>query len=308
MNAAALDTIVKVTSATADAPAKLNLTLDILGRRDDGFHELRSLAVGVDLCDRITCSVRSQSGITLNCTDPELGGDDNLAYRAAAQLAKRCGKEPALNIELRKAIPVAAGLGGGSSDAATTLRLCNRLWGAGLDRTELATIGAELGSDVPLFFFLPAALLTGRGDRVEPVRLRWSGWVLLVFVDVVVSTAEVYRAWRASDAAGLPSGMDRAILEVSSADELTPMLSNHLEPAVFRVSPTVARACEELDRLGIGPMRVSGAGSVLFRLFDNPEAARNAASRIENHGTGLRTLVVATPAGNGQDPIISKEC
>lgn len=308
MNAAALDTIIKIPSATADAPAKLNLTLDILGRRDDGFHELRSLAVGVDLCDHITCTARSEGGITIDCIDPELGGDDNLAYRAAARLAKRCGKEPALNIELRKAIPVAAGLGGGSSDAATTLRLCNRLWGAGLDRTALAAIGAELGSDVPLFFFLPAALMTGRGDCVEPVRLRWSGWVLLVFADAVVSTAEVYRAWRTSDAAGLPSGTDRAILEANSADELTPMLSNHLEPAVFRVSAVVARAHAELDRLGVGPMRISGAGSVLFRLFDDAQAARNTASRIENHGTGLKTLVVEAPAQSGQSPIANKEC
>lgn len=302
MGATALDTVRHVSSASADAPAKLNLTLDILGRRNDGFHELRSLVVGVDLCDRVTCGLRPESGIAVTCSDPALSGNHNLAYRAAARLAEHCAKEPALHIELRKAIPVGAGLGGGSSDAATTLRLCNQLWETGLDPSALAGIGAELGSDIPLFFFLPSAVMTGRGERVAPANLRWSGWVVLVFADVAVSTREVYQAWRPSDAVHLPSGMDEAILEATSADEIMPMLSNHLEPAAFRVSPAVAQAREELDRIGLGSMRVSGAGSALYRLFDDLEVAGEAAGRIRNHGIGLRTLVVAAPAGSGESP------
>jgi 4-diphosphocytidyl-2-C-methyl-D-erythritol kinase len=298
--------MIEVSSATGDAPAKLNLTLDILGRRDDGYHRLRSLAIGIGLHDRIMCSARPESGIALDCSDPALVDRDNLAYRAAAALARHCGREPALKIRLEKTIPIGAGLGGGSSDAATTLRLCNQLWDAGLDRTALAGIGAQLGSDVPLFFFLPAAVITGRGERVESAALRWSGWALLAFADAVVPTPEVYRAWRPSDSTGLPCGMDQAILEVTSAEELMPMLSNHLEAAVFRVSPTVACAHSELKRLEIGPIRISGAGSTLFRLFDDPETARHAADRIDKHGIGLRTSVVAAPVG--ESPILDKEC
>ena len=296
MSAAALNTTMTAT-ATASAPAKINLTLDVLGWREDGLHELRSLIIGVDLIDQVTCRLRDKPGLLLTCDDPTLQSEDNLAYRAAVKLAGRLGCDPALQIDIEKSIPVGAGLGGGSSDAATTLRLCNELWGNRVTQDELATIGADLGSDVPLFFSLPAVVVTGRGERVEPAAMRWSGWVLLALVDAVVSTADVYRAWRPNDAAGLPTGTDERIARAATAAEISAMLSNHLTPAVFRVSPPVARANDELNQAGLGPMHVTGTGSTLYRLFDEREAACGAASRIEELQLGVTTAVVAAPAG-----------
>ncbi len=281
------------TSAAADAPGKINLTLDVLGQREDGFHELRSLAIGVGLADRIRCQVRSAPGVTLRCSDPALAGDDNLAVTAARALQRHSGLSPGVAIDLTKQVPVGSGMGGGSSDAACTLRLCNHLLSAGLDRAALAAIGATLGSDVPLFFHLPAALITGRGEHVEPVELRWSGWVLLAFAGVAVSTAEVYRAWRRTDGRRMPTQQESAIAQATTAAALSSMLSNHLEPAVFRVAPAVAQAYEALRRLGHTAIRVSGAGSALYQLFDEKEAAEETAREVE--GIGMRTSVVAAP-------------
>jgi len=295
-----------VSAVAATASAKINLTLDVLGRRDDGYHELRSLVIGIGLCDRVRCSVRAESGVELTCNNQALRGVDNLAYLAAMKLTRHVGHDPAVRIELEKRIPIAAGLGGGSSDAATTLRLCNDLWGAGLDGRQLTSIGAEIGSDVPLFFSLPSAVITGRGEQVEPVTLYWSGWVLLVFVSAAVSTTQVYRAWRPEDAADMPTGSDRALIQATTADEVSALVSNHLEPAVFRVAPAVALAYEELNRAGLGPMRVTGAGSTLYRLFDDKEAAGCAAREVEDLHLDVTTSVVAAPVGPGS--MVNEEC
>lgn len=295
----ALDTTMAPPSATATAPAKINLTLDILGKREDGFHELRSLVIGVALGDVVRCGLHDHAGIELSCADPDLATRENLAYQAAMALARNVGREPALGIEIEKHIPVGGGLGGGSSDAATTLKLCNRLWNLGFTPKELAAIGAAIGSDVPLFFSLPAAVMTGRGGQVKQVEMLWSGWVLLVHTGVFVPTVEVYRKWDASDTARLPRGTDAAIVRASTALEIAPLLSNHLEPAVFRVAPAVKRVFDELNSAGVGPMRVTGAGSTLYRLFDKDQkkAAHQAARNIEDIFRDVTTAVVAAPVG-----------
>lgn len=275
------------------APAKINLTLDVLGRRDDGFHELRSIVIGVGLRDVLRCRVRSEPGIRLSCDDASLEKESNLVVRAARLLADRLGIEPALAIDLHKAIPVGGGLGGGSSDAAATLRLCGTLWGGG--RAELARLGAELGSDVPLFFSLPSARMSGRGECVESVALGWRGWVVLVSARAAVSTPEVFAAWRPSDAAGGSTDSEAALLSAKSAGDLAPMLYNRLEPAVFRVSPKVAELRDRLNELDCGPMRVSGAGSTLFCIHDTEEAARRAAATIEEHCTDADVHVAKAP-------------
>ena len=288
----------RVTSLTAPAYAKINLTLDIRGLRDDGYHELESLVIGLDLHDTVSCTLAESPGIGLVCDDPALAHPDNLASLAAGRLARELGVDPALRITLDKAIPVGGGMGGGSSDAATTLALCNRLWSAGLDDRRLAAIGAELGADIPLFFSLPSAVISGRGERVRRVAMQWSGWAMLVFVPEIVPTASVYGAWRKNDSKPLPDRGVEAILDSSRADDLSGLLGNDLAPAVFRVSKRVADTCHELDRRGFGPMTVSGAGSTLFRLFDDKEAACRTAGTIEDLGLDVSCLVAAAPFGS----------
>ena len=298
--ATALDMPLAPTSLSAGAPAKINLTLDVVGTRSDGYHELRSLVIGVNLCDRIRCCTPNGTGVAITCSHPELERQDNLACQAALKLARRLGlSQPALRIEIDKAIPVGSGLGGGSSDAATTMKLCNELWKGRLDGHEMATIGAEIGSDVPLFFSLPSAMIRGRGELVERVPLRWSGWVLLAFVPVQVATAEVYDAWRPEDAADMPTDMADKSIDAATAETLMATLSNHLEPAVFRVSPKVAEAYRALHQAGLGPMRISGAGSTLYRLFNDRETACRVADEIDDLRIGIKAVVTAAPTGPG---------
>ncbi len=298
----ALEPLLPAASGTiaANAPAKINLTLEIVGKRADGFHDIRSLVIGVGLCDRVECTVSHPVGPTLDCTDPTLHGDDNLVCRAAVALARHCARDAEVRIRLDKHIPVGAGLGGGSSDAAATLRLCNELWNTGMDNSRLAAIGAGIGSDVPLFFHLPSAVVTGRGESVERVELNWKGWAVLVFPGVHVSTTDVYRAWSEVDCqrnSSPPAPLIGDIQRTTTAECLHELLVNQLEPAVFRVCPRVAEARDELASMGKSSFRVTGSGSALYRLFDEPDAARDAAVQIERRFPRMRTAVVAAPAG-----------
>ncbi|HNQ22364.1 MAG TPA: 4-(cytidine 5'-diphospho)-2-C-methyl-D-erythritol kinase [Phycisphaerae bacterium] len=290
---------------TTQAPAKLNLTLEVLGRRADGYHDLRSLVVGIGLCDALACVPRGDGRLKLACDDVSLAGPENLVTRAAECLAERCERRPGVRFELSKRIPVGGGLGGGSSDAAAALRLLRRLWRPELPREALSAVAASVGSDVPLFLALPAAVMTGRGERVEPVGMGWRGWALLVWAGMPVSTAAVYRAWRPTDQQGSSADAEAAARTAQRAAQLAPWLRNDLEPAVFRVEPRVAEVHEQLLRLRIGPVRVSGAGSVLYTLFDDQESAQATARRVEAAGIGAGTFVVPAPVP--LPPIVSKE-
>lgn len=292
-------------SLTAVAPAKINLNLRVLRRRSDGFHELRSVVMGVDLCDHVVCRPTDGEAPQIRCGVPALENQENSAAKAATALANTVGRKPSVHFDIRKSIPLGGGMGGGSSNAAAALRLCNQLWAAGLDRSELASIASILGSDVPLFFWLPAALISGRGERVEPISLRWKGWILLVSVGVPVSTKDVYAGWTSSNGPTVDSTPVDALQRASTAEELSAFLSNDLEPAVFRVSPAVARAYERLHSCGFGPFHVTGAGSTLFRLFDDQEAACRVARAIDDRHFSVTTSVNAAPFAAG--PIVSKD-
>jgi len=292
-----LDREGKLCSASVEASAKINLTLRVLGRRDDGYHDLRSLVIGAGLYDTVCCAVGGRPGIEVECNLESLCGRSNLAFAAAKRLAEQLDLKPSVRIRIEKNIPLGAGLGGGSSDAASTLRLCNQQWGGTLFDTDLAAVGSEIGSDVPLFFSLPCATMSGRGERVQRTEFKWSGWVLLVFAGVLVPTVDVYRAWRRADDS-FPRGEPESAVAVSErADELQQLAFNDLEPAVFRVAPKVFEVKEALDRRGWGPTRVSGAGSTLYRLFDEQASAFHAAAEIRRLGIADRVEVVAAPVG-----------
>jgi len=297
MTATALDIDNTISSASTTASAKINLTLEILGRRNDGFHDLRSLVIGAGLQDRVSCTSRREPGIELVCDDDSLRSDDNLVVRAARALARHAGVEPSLLVELKKAIPIGAGLGGGSSDAAATLRLCDHLWRTSADLATLEKLGAQLGSDVPWFFSLPSAVMTGRGERVRRVTMAWNGWALLVHPEFPVSTAEVYQAWKPTDGIKQAHVDPDELTRMTSADELNGALINQLEPAVFRVAPGMKELADRLTEVVSGAFRVSGTGSTLFRLFEHQEAARDAAAEIHRLGFNLSTSVVAAPVG-----------
>lgn len=301
MNATAFDTANHRSMVTAHTPAKINLTLRVLDPRDDGYHNLHSLVMGVDINDRIVCTQAQNPGIELICSEPSLNQPDNLVIKAAELLARICDVKPSLIIKLDKKIPIAAGMGGGSSDAAAVLRLCNELWELNLSANELAQIGLELGSDVPLFFSLPVALITGRGELVEPARMKWSGWVLLVQTGDEISTARVYQDFHKKDSMNAIANHPEKILQATSADEIMEMTFNDLALSVFRQSSQVADVYQKLKQLSIGIFQVTGAGSVLYQLFDHQEAATETAHKIEKGAPGVNCCVAAAPVEYTQD-------
>jgi 4-diphosphocytidyl-2-C-methyl-D-erythritol kinase len=273
------------------APAKVNLRLEVLGRRPDGYHEIRSLVTAAGLFDELKFDPAAPGFFELFCDEPALPSDQsNLVARAARLMAEQIGRDPGARIALHKSIPLGAGLGGGSSDAAATLRVLNELWEAGLPEAELARIGAEIGSDVPLFFSLPAAVLEGRGERVTRTELRWSGWLLLVLGEAAVSTAEVYRAWRPNDSRTRDAGAIQRMADAAEAETLSELCLNELQPAVFRVAPGVERMYARVQGTVGTRIFVSGAGSTLFALFDSRQEAQSAGRKLSE--MGLRNTVV----------------
>jgi 4-diphosphocytidyl-2-C-methyl-D-erythritol kinase len=273
------------------SPAKVNWTLRVLGRRADGYHEIESLVSTVTLYDELRFAPRPDGRFELACDAADLPtGGENLIVRAADLLGRRAGCPSGAFCRLSKRIPLGGGLGGGSSNAAATLLALNRLWSIGWPRERLGQLGAELGSDVPLFLHGGTVLMRGRGERVEPVRLGWRGWIVLVCPRISVSTAAVYRAWRAGAVGpeGEPIPADDG---GANAVEWMRRTFNMLETPAMEVCPLLRTLHERLGELSGRPVRVSGSGSTLFTAFDaRLEAegfARQSASEL-----GLVTHVV----------------
>lgn len=274
------------------APAKINLSLAVLGTRADGFHEIESLVLVVNWFDELVVSGRTGSGIELSCDVPGLPLDDaNTVRRAATLLARRAGVAATARIELRKRIPAGAGLGGGSSDAAGALVALNRWWRLGLQRDQLAELGSEIGSDVPLFFYGPSSVIRGRGERVQPVELRWDGWVLIVLPALALSTAEVYRRYGPGPMEARTSIETLLHSAQLGAEALGRRLFNMLEPAAFERSPTLAHLHGRIRQLGVPHVRMTGSGAALFALFDQRDEAQRSGRRI-NEELGIAVRLV----------------
>jgi 4-diphosphocytidyl-2-C-methyl-D-erythritol kinase len=267
---------------TASAPAKLNLTLRVGPLRGDGFHPLESLVTWIDFADQITFSLRDDDQIVIESDQPGIPTDDsNLVHRAARLLANAAGRSPGISIKLIKRIPPGMGLGGGSSNAATSLRGLNQLWETGQSTGRLCELAAEIGSDVPLFLHSPLSTMRGRGEIVEPVSQQLQAWVLLILPKLHCSTPAVYRAF---DQLGDPPehpALD-AILGDLSADALMPLLFNDLEEPAFVVEPRLRELVSKVnERLG-SPVRVTGSGAGCFRLYADAESASTAAEKLSD--------------------------
>src|SRR6187399_3119668 len=176
------------------APAKLNLMLHIVGRRADGYHELQTVFQLIDLCDRIEFRVREDGAIVRPKGPAGVGESEDLAVRAARALQKETGTTLGAEISIKKSIPMGGGLGGGSSDAATTLLALNHMWKTGLTSAQIAQIGVRLGADVAIFVAGHSAWAEGVGEKLTPVSLGADSWYVVVFPGVAVPTAAVFQA------------------------------------------------------------------------------------------------------------------
>jgi 4-diphosphocytidyl-2-C-methyl-D-erythritol kinase len=270
------------------APAKINWFLSVLSRRKDGFHDINSLMQCVSLYDDLL--FYSASTLQVIC-DLDIPLEDNLVYKAASLLQKYASCRKGIKIILHKNIPASAGLGGGSSDAASTLLGLNTLWGLGLNKTELAAMGMEIGSDVPFFLNGPSALIQGRGERIAHIDFDSSMVLLLVKPPLSVSTAWAYKSMKKLTKKTIDIKLFcRAFAERDFAS-LSNMLKNDLEKVVVKEYPVVGKIKNELLEQGSVLSAMSGSGPTVFGLFESTANASSAAREFDEHWCRVVTTV-----------------
>ena len=253
------------------APAKLNLFLHVVGRRADGYHLLQSAFALIDAADRLRFAVREDGAIRRVSELADVPAESDLVVRAARLLQAETGTRLGADIEVEKNLPLGGGVGGGSSDAATTLLALNRLWGTGLDRAALQALGARLGADVPFFVFGRNAWVEGVGDRLTALDLP-PAWYLVLVPPVAVPTAAVFAAPE------LTRDTEPLKMEDFSAHLAPGRFRNDLEAVVAAKYPPVREHLEWLAGQGGG--RLTGSGACVFARFEDRASAEGALARL----------------------------
>lgn len=277
--------------------AKINWTLEILGKRPDGYHELRTLLQTVSVADELVFESAEQ-GIEIICDHPEVPCDEtNLVHRAARLLGDFAGINKGVRVTIHKRIPTAAGLGGGSSNAAVTLLALQQLWNIKPSPRELLELGAQLGADVPFFFLGGTCLGVGRGDEVYPLADIRAEFMLLVNAGILVPTREVYinlpdRLTNPGAVTKMPTSFETVYANTTSSDEQI-RLQNDLEIPVLSRHRLLGEVKERLKRAGANGALMSGSGSTIFAIFETEAARENARRELSRNGwwcAAARTL------------------
>ncbi len=246
--------------------AKINLFLKVLGTRTDGYHELETVFLPISgLCDDVTVTPSENAGLSISCNKPELETDNNLCLKAARAFCSRTGLPQAFHVDLVKRIPVAAGLGGGSSDAAATLLQLNGFLQKPLPHDDLAKLAASIGADVPFFLDPTPAAATGIGDILSPIAVSANLDVMVVSPGIPIPVKWAYDHCVPQPAVTL--GEFRQACASASAEEIAKLCHNDLEYAIFEKFPLIAMMREHLLAKGALTVHVSGSGSSLFALL-----------------------------------------
>jgi 4-diphosphocytidyl-2-C-methyl-D-erythritol kinase len=288
------------TSLRLPSFAKINWSLQILGLRSDGYHEIVTLLQTVSLCDELTFEPRDDSQIILRCDDPSIPTDDtNLIVKAAVALRKRLGSSSGAEITLTKKIPAQGGLGGASSNAAATLLALNALWRADLSPGQLKLIGRGLGSDVPSFFVGGRCIAIGTGTTVKALHDPPLQRLIIVTPNAKVATANAYAALNArslttSDAASILSS---SLADLFSAGSGQMPLRNDFESVIFEIEPEIERAKMALLEAGARGALLAGSGSSVFGVFDDEAARSRAADNLKSEA-GWRVFFCETLSRN----------
>lgn len=295
---------------TVRAYAKINWTLELLGRRPDGYHEVWTILQNVSVWDRLTIVATPSPDLVVQCADPSVPtGPANLCHRAAALLQATAGVPTGARILIEKGIPVGAGMGGGSSDAAATLVALNRIWRIDWPLEKLAVLAAQLGADVPFFLTGGTALGRGRGDRIQPLPALPTVPLLLAWAPFQLSTAAVYgqvRAFRA-DAGERTGRFEEFLKRAEGVEQMASLLINDLEEPAGRLRPELRTRLAELRQADVLGAGMSGSGPTLFALL-NESGSPAACSCITHWSGGWRMQRTRTvdqgwelePHGNGQ--------
>jgi len=267
----------RMDSLQLESPAKVNLRLEILKRRQDGYHELKTLFQKISLHDTLHFSLRREKGISIRADHPKLPlGKKNLVYKAVQSMFKVCNYSGGVRIEIEKKIPLGAGLGGGSSNAATTLMALNQLLEVNLSRKELMELGLEIGADVPFFFLKSAAIGSGIGERLKKEVLP-ALWYVLIYPNFEVSTRWAYRHFVLTN--------QRFHINLhtflKTPEGISRILFNHLEEVVSKRYPEISLMKEYLLSAGALGALMTGSGPTVFGLFREAKSAEGAHAKIE---------------------------
>jgi 4-diphosphocytidyl-2-C-methyl-D-erythritol kinase len=281
---------------TLVAYAKINLTLEVLGKRADGYHEVATVLQAIDLKDTLTFERRS--GIDIECDHPDLESPHNLAVKAARLLQAKVGCTEGVSISIRKGIPVAAGLGGGSSDAAATLLALNELWQLGLPRDQLLQLAAEIGSDAAFFLRGGTALGEGRGERVTPLPLLPLRWVVLLRPPVDVTPNKTQRLYASLNPSHFTLGQfsKRMVDLLEQGGEIpSSSLFNIFERVAFATFPGLEGYWQRFLDLGADNVHLAGSGPTLFALVKDEADGKKLYRSLSEEG--LESYLVQTVAG-----------
>jgi 4-diphosphocytidyl-2-C-methyl-D-erythritol kinase len=266
-------------SIIMQAPAKVNYRLDVVSKRPDGYHELRMIMQRINLCDQVTIELCNKPGIRVTCGQAGVpDGEGNIAWKAAKKMLELSDSSCGIAIQIEKNIPVAAGLGGGSSDCAAVLLGLNELLDLELSRERLMEIGVALGADVPFFVFQQTALAEGIGEKLSALINLPAAWVVLVNPNVPVSTAWVYKNLQLTPRDGLVTIPD----SFEDVVALCAVLSNDLETVTIPAFPVIATIKEELIRHGALCSLMSGSGPTVFGLFADEVTAVRAGEQLRS--------------------------
>ncbi|TMW69960.1 4-(cytidine 5'-diphospho)-2-C-methyl-D-erythritol kinase [Alteribacter natronophilus] len=267
------------------APAKINLTLDVIGKRPDGYHEVEMVMTTVDLADRIHLTLRNDRAITVEVDKGFVpGNEQNLAYQAAKLLQDRYAVNSGVHIYIEKNIPVSAGLAGGSTDAAATFRGLNRLWNLDASIDELAEYGAEIGSDVPFCVYGGTAIARGRGEKLEHIPSPPPCWVVLVKPPMGASTKDIYGKLDLKNLKHPDTGAVVDAIRERNFPAICAGLGNAMEDATFGLYPEVKSLKERVKSFGADGVLMSGSGPTVYALLQNE-------SRAERIYNGLKGFV-----------------
>ncbi len=283
------------------ARAKINLALDVLFKRADGYHEVAMVMQTLALADRVTLAADDEISVVSTAADLDCG-PSNLACRAAAVLRERCGVGRGVRVTLEKNIPLAAGLAGGSADAAAVLRGLNILWGLGLSLGDLEEIGAALGSDVPFCLRGGTVLATGRGEKLRTLPALPRAWVVLAKPPVSVSTAWVYGNYRGERVTARPdvAGMS-ACLAAGDLSGVAGRLANVLETVTVPAHPEIAALKAAMMDRGAMASLMSGSGPTVFGLVDNLRQAEQIAAALRSSTDSWVTVTETAGELGGED-------
>jgi len=278
------------------APAKINLVLEVLGKLDDGYHEIRSLVQAISLCDVI--SFEPADVVSLECTEPSLLIFENLVVQAAELLKKTSGYEKGVKIKLDKRIPWDAGLGGGSSDGATTLLALNKLWGLKLATSDLVKMAAMLGSDMPFFIHGGAALIEGRGEKVTPLRAPAPGWFVLFMPPLPKMPRKTEQLFSRLEASHFTDGrfVDKAV-KLWSQDKqiISSLFFNVFDRVAFDAFLGLVDYWKSFEEVGARDIHLVGSGPALFTPADDEAQAGKMCSLLSQQGLGAYAVSTVIP-------------